>query len=218
MKTSDNLVKRILFCAVGMFFYASGVAFTKNCNMGISPIVSVAYVLSLLLPVSMGWCTTIVNFVFFGIQKALLKDEYPLWMMGAQLLMSVIFSIYIDAAAVVWRFVQPSVYPLRLATFIFGCLVLAIGVVMVVTAHFVVLPAEGTVNALVKATKMKFGNAKILFDGSMVTTTLIISLAAFHSVKGIREGTLIAILLVGTFSKMIGPHIGKLAKSLGVIS
>lgn len=53
--TGAALPKRLLICALGLLCYASGVAVTKNCELGISPIVSVAYVLSLITPITMGW-------------------------------------------------------------------------------------------------------------------------------------------------------------------
>lgn len=217
MKSSGNLVRRILFCAVGMFFYATGVAFTKNCNMGISPIVSVAYVLSLILPISMGWCTTVANLGMMAAQRIMLKKDFSILMAGAQLLMSILFSLYIDFTAVIWQFVAPTGYIARLILFVAGCFVLAIGVVMVVAANFVVLPAEGTVNAMVSKFGLKFGNAKILFDAAMVVITILIGLICLHSVQGIREGTVIAIFLVGTFSKIVRPAVMKCAEKFSVV-
>ena len=67
--TGAALPKRLLICALGLLCYASGVAVTKNCELGISPIVSVAYVLSLITPITMGWCTTLVNLVFFLLHR-----------------------------------------------------------------------------------------------------------------------------------------------------
>lgn len=32
-KERGILLRRILICGIGMFFYASGVALTKNCNL-----------------------------------------------------------------------------------------------------------------------------------------------------------------------------------------
>lgn len=209
-RRQSSLWRSLLICALGLFFYAAGVAVTKNCDLGISPIVSVAYILSRVTPVTMGWCTTIVNLFFFLLQRLLLKKDYPLWMMGAQLLMSVLFSIAIDLTAVLFRFMDGFAmsYPVRLTVFVVGCAALALGVFLIVAADFVVLPAEGCVNAIVRCCPLKFGTVKVLFDGGMVATTVVISLAAFQKVMGIREGTLIAVLLIGNFARLIGKAIG----------
>ena len=211
MKLSKQLLYRILLCAVGMFFYATGVAFTKNCNMGISPIVSVAYILSLILPITMGWCTTIANLGMLLAQKLMLGKNFSVKNAIAQIIMSILFSIFIDWTAAIWSFLSPENYILRLILFVVGCFVLAVGVVLVVMANFVVLPAEATVNAMVEKYKMAFGNAKILFDALMVVLTVIIGLIFTRSVQGIREGTIIAVVLVGNFAKLARPMLNKLA-------
>ena len=201
-----SLAKRLLICAFGMFFYASGVAITKNCNLGISAIISVAYVLSMIIPVSMGWCTTIVNLVYFLFQRLLLRREYPMWMMLAQFFMSMVFSVAVDLTAEFFGFMQSLTlaYPVRILVFVFGCAVMALGILLVVFADFVVLPAEGCVNAMVQRSHMRFGTCKILFDAAMVAVTILFSLIFFGKILGIREGTLIAVLLIGTFAKHIG--------------
>ncbi len=204
MSTKGILVRRMIVFAVGMFIYASGIAITKNCNLGISPIVSVAYAMSLITPISLGWCTTVVNLPMFALQRILLREKYPFWMMLAQFLISVLFSIAIDIASALWSFAEPAglEYWKIMILFITGCFVLAAGMILVVTANFVMLPAEGTINSIVYRTNMKFGNVKVLFDGTMVTVTLVLTLVFLHQVKGIREGTVIAVLLVGNFAKI----------------
>ena len=182
--TGAALPKRLLICALGLLCYASGVAVTKNCELGISPIVSVAYVLSLITPITMGWCTTLVNLVFFLLQRLLLRREYPLWMMGAQFLMSILFSVTIDLTAALFGFMAGWAPP------------------------FVALPAEGCVNAVVRRTGLRFGTGKVLFDGAMVAVTVAVSLLCFRQVRGIREGTLIAVVLIGTFARHIGERLG----------
>lgn len=197
-----QLLRRFVVCTVGMFFYAAGAALTKNCDMGISPIVSVIYVMSLVIPISMGWCNIIYNFFMFGVQRLLLKKDYTFYMMAAQLLVSVIFSIFFDSVSLLCSFVTPMPYIIRFLIYIFGCFILGFGIIIVVRANFVVLPAEGVVNAIVGKTGWKFGNVKIAFDASMVLLTAIIGLVFLGGIRGIREGTLIAILLIGTFSKV----------------
>lgn len=204
-----SLAKRILVCVFGAFWYASGVAFTKNCNMGISPIVSAAYALSLWIPgLTLGWATSVINFVCFGIQKALLGKKYTLQRFITQFIMSLAFSVMLDFTAVIWAFVQPGSYVVKLITFLFGCAVLAFGVVTIASSNFEQLAAEGVVSAIVERTGFKFGNVKIAFDATMVLICCVITFCFCGGITGVREGTLIAVLMIGTFAKMIGPRIG----------
>ena len=48
----------------------------------------------------------------------------------------------------------------------------------------------------------------MLFDGAMVAVTVAVSLLCFRQVRGIREGTLIAVVLIGTFARHIGERLG----------
>lgn len=42
----------------------------------------------------------------------------------------------------------------------------------------------------------------------MVAVTVAVSLLCFRQVRGIREGTLIAVVLIGTFARHIGERAG----------
>lgn len=209
-KLGGHLPQRLAVCAVGMFVYASGVALTKNCSIGISPITSAAYALSLLTGITMGWCTTIQNLAFFAIQRLLLKKEYGLGVAAAQLLMSILFSLFIDFTALVWSFAQPVGWLGKLAVFVVGCGVLAWGMCMVMLADFVVLPAEGAVIAITKASRIKFGTVKVCFDAAMVAITTLLTLAFLGRVAGVGAGTVIAVLLIGTLARLIGPFLKRI--------
>lgn len=211
MSTNDTVWKRAAICLIGIFLYATGVALTKNCDLGISPIVSISYGLSLITGISLGWCTTIFNLLLFLLQRILLGKEYSLRTMAGQFLMSVLFSLFIDLAAVLWGFLCPSGYVVRLLLFVIGCAVLAFGMNLILLANFVVLPAEGAVMALVKRTKAPFSRVKIAFDGTIVLMTCVISLVFLGRIAGIREGTLIAVILIGAFSKPLRKLMGMTA-------
>ena len=47
---------RILLYCVGLMFLAFGVAFSVNSNLGVSPVNSLPYVISLILKVDLGRC------------------------------------------------------------------------------------------------------------------------------------------------------------------
>ena len=195
--------KRAGICAAGMFLYASGVALTKNCNLGISPIVSVAYSLSIVTGISLGWCTSIFNLGLFLLQRLLLKKDYTLQTAAGQFIMSICFSIFIDLAGLIWAWFCPAAYGIRLIQFVLGCIVLAWGMNLVLMAEFVILPAEGAVMALSCRTRQPFGRTKVAFDGAMVLLTCAISLCFLGRVEGVREGTVLAVILIGTCSRPI---------------
>jgi hypothetical protein len=66
------------------------------------------------------------------------------------------------------------------------------------------LPGESFVRAVVFTWKTEFGTTKIIFDVSMAVIACILSFVLSHSLEGVREGTIIAALLVGYIARVLG--------------
>ena len=69
---------------------------------------------------------------------------------------------------------------------------------MEVTANVVLMAGEGVVSAISIVTKKEFGKLKVAFDVTLVICGCLFSFILFHKLNGIREGTILAALLVGT--------------------
>ena len=59
-----KMLMRILLYCVGLMFLAFGVAFSVNSNLGVSPVNSLPYVISLILKVDLGRCIIGLNDLF----------------------------------------------------------------------------------------------------------------------------------------------------------
>ena len=75
---------------------------------------------------------------------------------------------------------------------------------MEVLADVVMLPGESFVRAIVLTWKTNFGTTKICFDVSMSVIAAVLSFIFAGSLAGVREGTVIAALLVGFIARLIG--------------
>jgi uncharacterized membrane protein YczE len=64
------------------------------------------------------------------------------------------------------------------------------------------LPGEGLALAIADTFNIEFGKAKIGTDTSLVLIGIVSSFVIMSSVEGIREGTIIAALLVGFTVRM----------------
>jgi uncharacterized membrane protein YczE len=78
---------------------------------------------------------------------------------------------------------------------------LALGVYFEVIANVVMLPGEAFVKAVTVTFKTDFGTTKVCFDASMTIIAGITSFAMFGTINGVREGTVIAALIVGFIAK-----------------
>ena len=77
-------VKRILIFIVGLYCMGLGVALSVIAALGTSPISCLPYVVSEILPVSVGTVTFIMNLLFMTAQIAILrKDSICLWVLPA---------------------------------------------------------------------------------------------------------------------------------------
>ena len=89
-------------------------------------------------------------------------------------------------------------------TLLLGCIVLGFGVYVEVVADVVMLPGESFVRAVVARWETEFGVTKIAFDVSMAVIAAAASFFLARELNGVREGTIVAALLVGFIARTIG--------------
>ena len=66
------------------------------------------------------------------------------------------------------------------------------------------LPGESFVRAIVQTWNREFGSTKVCFDVSMAVIAAVLSFVLAHRLDGVREGTVIAALLVGFIARQFG--------------
>ena len=76
------------------------------------------------------------------------------------------------------------------------------GISLYIQANIISMPAEGVAQAISQKSRLELPTAKIVFDWSVVAASLILCLAFLPSIRGIREGTLLAAFGVGLFLKL----------------
>lgn len=199
-------IKRYLIFILGLFLMAIGVSLSTRSNLGTSPISCVPYVLSLGLPMTIGQFTFIMNIALIIFQICLLRKQYK-WIQLLQVVVAIIFAYFTDFTMGLFSWINVTTYPAQLGLFVLSCLVLALGVSFEVTANVVMMAGEGMVSAISIVTKKEFGKIKVAFDVTLVICGFLLSLILFHRLNGIREGTIIAALLVGTVVRFINKHL-----------
>ena len=198
-----ELIKRYGLCVFSLIFLAFGVAFTKVGNLGVSPISSVANVLSIGLPqLTIGNWIIITNCLMIVIQMVLLRKEFKLFQL-LQIPVSLLFGYSTDFGVWVLSFSPPQTYVMRLVFSVIGVLVLGVGISLSVTANVIMNPPEAAVLAIAKVTGKEFGSIKTVFDLSCVTLSVLLSLILCDfRIVGVREGTLLCACCVGTAVKL----------------
>lgn len=214
-----DMVQRYLLFIIGLFFSALGVAITKKGELGVSPISSVANVMSIQLPqLSLGYWLIIWNCVLILGQILLLRKKFQ-WIQLLQVPLSFLFGWFTDFGVWLLSFFKPKNYIVQILLVLAGTVVLGFGISLAVTANVILNSGEAFVKALSDTIHKEFGNVKIVFDISCVAMAVILSFLFFQRLEGTREGTIIAALCTGFvvkfFSKYTAPPIEKsLAKNI----
>lgn len=190
--------KRIIMMIVSTIILGLGISTVIAANLGATAVTSLAYILSLVSPISFGVMTFIFNILYIIVQKFILKEKFHRiqWL---QIIVSIFLSLAIDAWSLALQPLQPSNYIIQLLILVAGCAIIAWSIILQLEYNPVYNPSEGFVLALSELFSFEFGNVKVGFDVSLVAISLVISLISFGYLNGVREGTIICSFLVGWF-------------------
>ncbi len=193
--------KRYLIFIIGLYINSFGVAFITKAGLGTSPISSIPYVLSLNFKLTLGNYTILFNILLILLQIIILRKNFkPEHLL--QLPVAIAFGYFIDLSMAMLSFIAPQVYVMKVFYLLLGCLILGFGVYIEVLANVVMLPGESLVRAIVLTAKTEFGTTKVAFDVTMTVCAVILSFLFAHKLDGVREGTIVAALLVGYISRV----------------
>ena len=191
------------FCAAGLILISFGVALTTKAGLGTSPISSIPYTLSLILPgLSMGTWLILFSIALVLIEIILLKGKMPARSWISQLLISFPVGWLIDAAMWLLTPFNPEVYLVKVLAVILGCVIIALGAYLCVSASLLVLPGDGFVQVLAQVTGKSFGGVRVISDTTQILIAAVLCLIFLHALVGVREGTIIAAILVGSIVKI----------------
>ena len=213
MTDKTELIKRYIFLLVGLFVNGLGVSFITKAGLGPSPITSIPYTLSLGFTPTVGMFTLVFNIFLVILQVILLRRNFQLQNL-LQLPIIALFSFFIDLTMSLLGFMQPETYAMKVVSLIVGCLILGFGVFMEMVANVAMLPGEATVRAVSDVFSTDFGKTKIAFDSSMTIIAAILSFIMFKHLDGVREGTIVAAILVGFIARLFKKYISGIEKIL----
>lgn len=196
-------LKRYTVFLIGLFINSLGVSLITKSSLGTSPISSIPYVLSLNFPFTLGQFTIAFSLLLIVLQLIILRRNFKAEHL-LQIPISILFGYFIDLTMVMLFFVNPQTYIASLAYLLIGCVILGFGVYTEVLANVAMLPGESFVRAVSSTWKTEFGSTKVAFDVSLTVIAAVLSLLFAHRLDGVREGTIIAALLVGFIARLFG--------------
>ncbi len=206
----DHICRRILVFAVGLLVISLSIGFITKASLGTPPISSIPYSLSLIFPsLSLGNFTIIYSLLLVFLQLVILGKQADKVSLGLQVVISFVFGYFIDFGMMLLGDFSPEIYWERIVCVLIGCFGLAFGVYLQIVADFTMVPGDGFAYALsVRIKKKPYRVVRVCSDVSMIVIAAIIGYIGMGTTGGVREGTVICALLIGT---MAGVYFSKLA-------
>ena len=195
--TRIETIKRFAVMLIGMIITALGLAISVQLDLGISPITTLPYALSMAFPVlSLGTFTFLQHILFFLLMALLLRREFKAFQL-LQIPCSLIFGYFVDLWNLLLVWLKPDSYLLRVALLLVGCVIVGLGFSMIFTSRVALEANTAFINALVLRTGKPYGTLKTISDITIILLAAAVSLIFLHRIVGIREGTVITALLIG---------------------
>ena len=196
--TMTKQIKQYVLFLVGLFIAALGVAFSTKAGLGTSPVASVPYTVSLVIPLlSFGWWMIIMSLIQILVQVLLLRKKCRPFEILVQVVVAFVYGSLTDFCCVLLQGLNPVSYPARFALMLVGCVILGLGIWIQYKGGVAMLAGEAMNRAISQVTGKRYENIKIFFDVFYIVVSGILSLVFLGRFAGVREGSIIAALLIG---------------------
>lgn len=202
-------LKRIIIYSIGIFLFAMGVAFAIKSDLGVSPVSSLPYVVSLLSGFSVGTMTFLLYVVFIIVQWIILRQEFKKIDL-LQIIFAFVFGFCVDLSRVLIKNLGNELVIIQVAYLIIGTVIIGFGIFLILKSGLIVSPTDGLVKAIAKKADIEFAKVKISVDLGTAVSSAIISLTFLGQLKGVGLGTIFSAFGVGMtinfFERTMGHH------------
>ncbi len=206
----DKLGRRYLIFLIGLFICSFGVACTTKAGLGTSPVAAIPYTLSLIFTdLSFGNWLIIFCMVQIIAQIIMLRKKTVVSEIVIQVILAFAYGYLTDFSLLLLKGLELNSYILKFIFLLIGCVILAFGVYLELLGDVGMLSGDAFIKAIAIVTNKEYGNVKIITDVSMSVISAVLAIVILHRLVGVREGTIVAALIVGIiikyFKKILKP-------------
>lgn len=198
-----NLKVRIPMYFIGLFILTIGIAFSVKSDLGVSPVSSIPYTLTVVWGVEMGFATVLFHIGLVLIQFLLLRKRFkPKNLL--QIAVGIVFGLFTSLCNYLVMLIPSSenIF-VRIIMLIISIIVVAIGIFFYVPADIMPLAGEGTMLAISQVTGLKFSTVKIGFDITVSLISLVVCLITVHGMGSVGAGTIVSAVMTGVVLKIL---------------
>ena len=201
--TTGRIIKGYGLFIIGLFIASMGVAFSTKAGLGTSPVASVPYSISLVSSLlSFGGWLNLLSVVQIITQVAVLKGKCNYTEIAIQTVLAFVYGYLTNLSVWLIRDIAVTGYLMQFLFMLLGCAILALGIWIQLKGGFAMLPGEAMNRAISKVSGKRYENVKIFFDILYIVISALICLVFLGRLQGVREGSIIAAVLVGSIIKV----------------
>lgn len=207
-------IKRYGIFLIGLFIASLGVAFSTKAGLGTSPVASVPYSVSIVNhALTFGWWLNIWSLIQILVQVALLRRRCKPAEIIIQTVLAFVYGYMTDFSCRLLSGIQPNSYAEKLMWMLVGCVVLAFGIWIQYKGGVAMLPGEAMNRAISLTMGKRYENVKIFFDVLYILLAGAVSLIFTGKLQGVREGSVIAAVLIGNIIKLYNRAFDRIMKN-----
>lgn len=190
---------RVFFYIMGLLVLALGITLNTKTNMGVSPLISVAFCVASLLEENVGDVTLIWYIVFVAVEIIChigLKRYRTILADILQIPLSIVFTRFMNLFSDVIPDMTGSVVT-RGIFLVIAIALTGVGIGLTLNVRLIPNPGDGIVQALSDCCGRKVSTVKNMLDAFCVLITVVISMIFAGKLIGIGIGTILAVIFVG---------------------
>lgn len=198
-----QIIKNYTLFLIGLFIASMGVALSAKAGLGTSPVASVPYSVSLLNhKLTFGWWLNIWSVVQIAVQVILLRRKCKPVEIIIQTVLAFVYGYLTDFSCRLLDGISANTYFLQFVLMLLSCVVLGFGIWIQFKGGVAMLPGEAMNRAVSEVTGKSYENIKIFFDILYIVVAALICLVFMKKLEGVREGSIIAAVLIGNIIKL----------------
>ena len=137
-----------------------------------------------------------------AVQIALLRKKCKPVEIIIQTILAFVYGYLTDFSCKLISGLQANSYIMQFAFMILSCFVLGFGIWIQFKGGVAMLPGEAMNRAISEVTGRKYENIKIFFDVLYIVVAAVICFIFIGKLEGVREGSIIAAVLIGNIIKL----------------
>ena len=196
-------VRNYALFLIGLFIASMGVALSTKAGLGTSPVAAVPYSISLINhTLTFGWWLNLLSVLQIFVQIILLRRKCKPVEIIIQTILAFVYGYLTDFSCKLIVGIHADTYLMQFVIMLISCLVLGFGIWIQFKGGVAMLPGEAMNRAISEVSGKRYENIKIFFDVLYIVIAAAICFLFIGKLEGVREGSIIAALLIGNIIKL----------------